>query len=498
VYPSLYQINTRIWLNELTARLGRPVDLASIPDSELDALVEMGFDWVWLLGIWQTGDAGKQVSRSQVGWQRDYRHALTDFRIEDVVGSPFAIQQYVVHRDFGGPAALARLRQKLKDRGIRLLLDFVPNHTALDNPWVSSHPEYYVGGSQEDLAREPQNYIRLATGVHKQILAHGRDPYFPGWPDTLQLNYFHAGFRAAMKEVLLTVARQCDGVRCDMAMLLLPDVFRRTWGERARPTDNTLPVESSFWSETIAEIHRAEPDFMLMAEVYWDLEWNLQQEGFDYTYDKRLYDRLHGRDAEGCRAHLRADLGFQNKLVRFLENHDEPRAAATLAPEMHLAAALTTYLAPGLRFFFEGQLDGRRIRTNIHLSRREPEPVDAQLHKLYEQLLELLKRHEVRAGAWRLLDVREAWPGNATARQYLAYSWELEERRLVAVVNLGPGKAQGKVTLPWTGIASKQFRFADLLSGQSYDWRGADLAADGLFVERPAWGCHVFEMTMID
>ncbi|CAN5523215.1 hypothetical protein BH10PLA2_BH10PLA2_15810 [soil metagenome] len=332
MYPSLYQINTRIWLNELTTRLGHPIDLATIPEAELDALAEKGFDWVWLLGIWQTGDAGRQVSRSQAGWANDFRQALSDFRPEDVAGSPFAIQQYVVHREFGGPAALARLRMQLKDRGIRLLLDFVPNHTALDCPWISSHPEYYVGGSQADLAREPQNYLRLATGARTQILAHGRDPYFSGWPDTLQLNYFHAGFRIAMKEVLLTVARQCDGVRCDMAMLLLPDVFRRTWGERARPTDNTFAVESSFWLEAIAAVRLAEPNFILMAEVYWDLEWNLQQEGFDYTYDKRLYDRLHGQDAEGCRAHLRADLGFQNKLVRFLENHDEPRAPATFPP----------------------------------------------------------------------------------------------------------------------------------------------------------------------
>ncbi len=498
MYPSLFQINTRIWLNELGARLGRTIDLATVPESELDAIARKGFDWVWLLGVWQTGDAGRQVSKTQASWLNEYRQALPDFKPDDVVGSPFAIQEYTVHRKFGGPQALAHFRKQLKKRGIRLLLDFVPNHSAIDAPWVARHPEYYIAGTTEDLNREPQNYLRLTAGGRTRVLAHGRDPYFPGWPDTLQFNYFHAGFRAAMTQALLSVSRQCDGVRCDMAMLLLPDVFQRTWGDLARPADGTAAVENSFWSEAIGTVRRETPEFRFMAEVYWDLEWNLQQQGFDFTYDKRLYDRLHGQDAEGCRGHLRADLGFQNKLVRFLENHDEPRAAANFPPEMHQAAALTTYLAPGLRFFHEGQLTGRRVRANLHLARRANESVDAEVVGLYERLLNLLRRNELRDGQWRLLDVREAWPGNATARQYVAYAWELEDRRLVVVINLGPGKAQGKVALPWTGIATRSFRFTDLLTGQSYDWRGSDLAAEGLFVERAAWGCHVFEMIAND
>ena len=497
MYPSLYQINTRIWLGELGARLGRAIDLGSVPEAEIDVIARKGFDWVWLLGVWQTGESGRQVSRTQVGWLNDYRHALPDFQLGDVAGSPFAIVEYQVHRQFGGPQALARIRQQFGDRGIRLLLDFVPNHSALDCPWVVSHPEYYIGGNEADLTREPQNYLRLTTDGQSRILAHGRDPYFPGWPDTLQLNYFHAGFQAAMRQTLVTVANQCDGVRCDMAMLLLPEVFRRTWGELARPADGSEAVESSFWPEAIQAVRRDHPNFLFMAEVYWDLEWNLQQQGFDYTYDKRLYDRLRGHDAESCRAHLRADVGFQSKLVRFLENHDEPRAAANFPMEMQQAVALTTYLAPGLRFFHEGQLIGRRVRTNLHLARRIDEAGDAEIQALYDRLLLVLRRSEVREGQWRLLDVREAWSGNATARQYLAYSWEQEARRLVVVVNLGPGKAQGKVALPWTGIATQAFRFTDLLTDQSYDWRGADLAADGLFVERPAWGCHIFEVKTI-
>src|SRR5437773_7011862 len=107
-----------------------------------------------------------------------------------------------------------------------------------------------------------------------------------------------------------------------------------------------------------------------MAAVYWDLEWVLQQQGFADTYDKRLYDRLHQRDARGVAGHLQADLDFQRKSVRFLENHDEPRAAEAFPPGVHEAAAVLTHLAPGLHFFHEGELEGRRRKASLHLARR--------------------------------------------------------------------------------------------------------------------------------
>ena len=228
-------------------------------------------------------------------WRRAYAEALPGFTEDDVCGSPFAIGAYTVHKDFGGDAALARLRERFRGRGLRLLLDFAPNHTALDHSWVQSHPEYYVHGSDEDLSREPHNYKRMQTGRGPAVLAHGRDPYFPGWPDTLQLNYRHSGLRQAMIAELRGIADRCDGVRCDMAMLLLPEVIARTWGGRSRPADGADPVDAPFWPEAIAAVRARRPDFLFLAEVYWDLEWELQQQGFDYTYDKRLYDRLRAR-----------------------------------------------------------------------------------------------------------------------------------------------------------------------------------------------------------
>ncbi len=297
------------------------------------------------------------------GWRREFSETLPDLRDDDIAGSGFAIQDYTVHRDLGGDAALGRLRARLRMRGLRLMLDFVPNHMAPDHPWAEEHPDYFVHGSEADLARAPQNYCRAQCAGSQRLLALGRDPYFDGWPDTLQLNYGNPALQQAMIGELQRIAGQCDGVRCDMAMLVLPEVFERTWGIRAEP----------FWPRATAAVRSTHPHFTFMAEVYWDLEWTMLQQGFDYAYDKRLYDRLREGHARPVREHFHAGLDYQDKLARFLENHDEPRAAATFPADVHEAAAVLTFLSPGLRFFHQGQFEGRRKRISPHLVRAPQE-----------------------------------------------------------------------------------------------------------------------------
>ncbi|MHB1425030.1 MAG: alpha-amylase family glycosyl hydrolase [Gemmataceae bacterium] len=491
LYPLLYQINTRILLGEIGPR----ATLDDIPDSLLDRVAELGFDMVWMLGVWQTGAAGRQVSRTQPDWRRGYLETLPDLKEEDICGSPFAVQDYTVNRAFGGEAALARLRQRWHQRGLRLMLDFVPNHTALDHPWTQSHPEYYVAGSEADLAGEPHNWQRIVSGSRTLILAHGRDPYFPGWPDTLQLNYRHAGLRAAMRDELLRVAEHCDGLRCDMAMLLLPDVIHKTWGHKTWPTDGGTPVDEPFWPDALAAVRERHPDFVFLAEVYWDLEWVLQQQGFRYTYDKRLYDRLRDRKAGPVRAHLSAPLSFQNHCARFLENHDEKRAATVLPWEAHQPAALLTFLTPGLRFFHEGQLQGRRSHASIHLARRRAEPVDPMVETFYERLLDCLRREQVRQGRWTLPVCRPAWQGNTTVDQFLAFSWEPGSGpRLLATINFGPMRGQCYVELPFPDLHGKRVLLRDLLSTAQYERGGDELTSRGLYLDLAPWGYHVFEI----
>jgi hypothetical protein len=487
----LYQINTRILLREIGPR----ATLDNIPDAVLDRVAALGFDIVWMLGVWQTGEAGRQVSRTNPDLRRGYEQELPDVTDADVCGSPFAVQDYTVHRDFGGDAALARLRQRLQQRGLRLMLDFVPNHTALDHGWTKSHPEFYIRGNEDDLAHEPHNWQRIGSGPQARILAHGRDPYFPGWPDTLQLNYCHEGLRAAMQTELLRVAERCDGVRCDMAMLLLPDVFQKTWGDKARPSDGSLPIHELFWPDALGAVRDRRPDFVFLAEVYWDLEWVLQQQGFTHTYDKRLYDRLRDQKAGPIRSHLSAPLSFQNHCARFLENHDENRVAAAFPWEVHQAAALLTFLTPGLRFFHEGQLQGRRSHASQHLARRKTEPVDAVVQAFYERLLECLRRKQARQGRWTLYSCRPAWEDNWTVDQFVAFGWESsEEPRLLATVNFGPSRGQCYVELSIPELCGQRVLMRDLLSAAQYERSGDELASRGLYLDLAAWGYHLFEI----
>ncbi|HEY7204386.1 MAG TPA: alpha-amylase family glycosyl hydrolase [Methylomirabilota bacterium] len=485
-HPALYQINTRVWLTERSRSLGRPATLDDVPDSELDRLAGLGCDWVWLLSVWSTGRAGQRISRESREWRREFEDTLPDLREEDIAGSGFAITGYVTHPALGGDAALARLRERLRARGLRLMLDFVPNHTALDHPWVEDHPDYYVAGTETDLAKAPQNYVRVSRARGPLILAHGRDPYFDGWPDTLQLDYSSPATQAAMIAELQKIAGQCDGVRCDMAMLALPDVFERTWGRRAGP----------FWPEATRHTRERAPGFRFMAEVYWDLEWTMLQQGFDYAYDKRLYDRLRDGHARPVREHLCAGLDYQIRLARFMENHDEPRAAAAFPAGMREAAAIVTFLSPGLRFFHQGQFEGRRKRISPHLVRAPLETVDPAVERFYAALRTVLAQPVVRDGQWRLLECAPAWNGNWTWDGFIAWSWETPAgaRRLVAV-NYAGNQGQCYVRLPWPDLEGRAVALRDLVSAARYDRSGSDLLARGLYLDMPPWGYHVFDVT---
>jgi hypothetical protein len=417
------------------------------------------------------------------GLLADFLRALPDFTDRDNVGSPYCVRRYTVDPHLGGPEALAVARRKLADRGVSLILDFVPNHVAPDHPWVIEHPEYFIQGSAEDLERDPRSFVALAGGVY----ACGRDPYFPAWPDVLQLNAFNEGLRGAVIETLTNIAEQCDGVRCDMAMLLMNSIFERTWGGRA----GTRP-DADYWPQVIPAVKERHPGFQFIAEAYWDLEWELQQQGFDTCYDKRLYDRLEHDPAETVRLHLCADLDYQEKLVRFIENHDEPRAASAFTPEKHRAAAVTALTLPGARLIHEGQLEGRRVRLPVFLARRPEEPPDAELLAFYRQLLEALRRGDFHKGTWRLCE-RTGWPDNASYLNLVSWCWQKGESRCLIVVNLSDEASQCLVRIPWDDLKGRAWRLKDAFTSAVYERDGDAMCGPGIYVDLPAWGFHYLE-----
>jgi hypothetical protein len=367
------------------------------------------------MGVWERSPLGVQIAREHPGLQQEYRRALPDYTDDDVAGSPYCIHRYEVDARLGGREGLGTARQELAARGLRLMLDFVPNHTARDHPWVDAHPEYYV-----------QDTPYPSFEHNGRLIALGRDPYFPSWTDVAQLNAFDPGERQAVVEVLTDIATQCDGVRCDMAMLVTNEVFARTW--------NRTPPETDYWPGVITGVRKHSPGFLFIAEVYWDLESKLQQQGFDYCYDKRLYDRLTNGDAASIRAHLVADISYQSRLIRFLENHDEPRAAAAMPEDRHRAAALAVITLPGAKLWHEGQFEGSRIKLPVQLARRPEEPVDGSLRAFYRELLKMGRRGR----EWRLASEGDD--------RILAWTWDSRER---TVINFSGDTLAGLP--PWFG-----------------------------------------------
>ena len=118
-------------------------------------------------------------------------------------------------------------------RGLRLMLDSSPTTWASITPGSRTIPSTTSPAPSSTSPARRRTTPGSSASSGDLLLAYGRDPYFPGWPDTLQLNYGNPATQEAMIGELLKIAGQCDGVRCDMAMLVLPDVFERTWGIRA-------------------------------------------------------------------------------------------------------------------------------------------------------------------------------------------------------------------------------------------------------------------------
>jgi hypothetical protein len=480
--PAIYEINTWVWLNELTRKYGSALTLASVPEEEWDAIAAIGIDAVWLMGVWERSPAGIRIAMRNEGLLASFRRALPDFAAEDNVGSPYCVRRYEVDPHLGGAAGLAAARARLAGRGIGLILDFVPNHVAPDHPWAADHPEYFIQGSPIDRAADPSSFIESGG----KVFACGRDPYFPAWPDVLQLNAFDPGLRQAAAGTLLDIAGRCDGVRCDMAMLMLNEVFGRTWGGRAgeRP-------DADFWPAVISVVKARYPDFKFIAEAYWDLEWELQQQGFDFCYDKRLYDRLEKENAESVRLHLLADMAYQERLVRFIENHDEPRAAGVFSPERLRAAAVAALTLPGAKLIHEGQFEGRRVRLPVFLGRRPPESPDEALREFYRRLLRAVSEEVFKSGEWRLCECG-GWPDNTSYRNLVAWCWSLGADSRLVVVNLSAAPSQGRVRLMGASVPDRDVELEDLLSPACFRRDGREITESGLFVDLPPWGYHFF------
>jgi hypothetical protein len=484
-HPHLYEINTWPWLEELSARLGREIKLGDVPDSEWDSFVRLGFDVVWLMGIWERSSESRRVALGDPSIVASYGRALPGWKPSDVIGSPYSVKEYVPDARIGTWDDLDRAREKLKARGIALFLDFVGNHTALDDPWTREHPDFYVQGTQEDFEADPGSFFRVETLKGVSYIAFGRDPYFPPWRDVAQLNHFSLEMRAAQIAELHTIAKHCDGIRCDMAMLHLKDIFARVWGHLL---GNAKSPEREFWEEA----HQAVPELILLAEAYWGTEPRLLDLGFSFVYDKELYDAVRDINIDRVRAQLSGSVDHQCRLARFLENHDESRCLDVFGKQRLPSVTTLMGTLPGMRFYYESELEGCEPHVPITLRIQANHPPDLFCSELFANILEITNEDVFHDGEWTLLKAEPA--NDSTFANLIAYEWRSAKSWKMIVVNLTGIASQARLKFDPSLLSGIDYIFCDELHDVRYPRKGEELRESGLFVRLEGFQVHLFDV----
>jgi hypothetical protein len=485
-HPHLFEINTWAWLEKLSARFGRVMKLADVPDTEWDTLARLGFDIVWLMGVWQRSPESRRIALADTSNDPLYDLALPGWKPEDVVGSPYAVAQYIPDSRIGTWDSLDIVREKLHTRGMALFLDFVGNHTAVDHPWTHQHPEFYVQGASEEYQRDPGGFYRVETSDGIFSLAFAKDPYFPPWRDVAQLNHFSRTMRAAHLADLRTIAAHCDGVRCDMAMLQLNDVFGKLWG---RYLGATARPEKEFWMEA----RLAVPNLILLAEAYWGTEEALLGLGFSFSYDKGLYDAVRDINMQEVRERVSAAVTYQSKLARFLENHDEARCASVFGGKRLVSVGGLMGTLPGMRFYHQNELSGCQIHLPITLRMAAEEQPDPAAVAFFAKILRITREDVFHSGIWSLLQVTAE--GDAPPDGLVTYEWRSAKAWKIVVVNLTERSSQGRIHFGDHPLAAKEYVFYDVLNDVRYARDGDELRDRGLFVRREGLEAHIFDVS---
>ncbi len=485
--PKLYEINTRVWIK----KFGPNTTLSQIPKTVFEDLAKKGINIIWLMGIWKTCTSTIERCCFEPGLVSAYNKSLKDWSKADVIGSPYSIDEYNLNPSIGSWEELIELRKYLNGIGIKLFVDFVSNHFGAETSYIKSHPEIFLKADEEFFKEDSFTFFKPEADPN-HIYAHGRDPFFPAWTDTIQINFFNEEAREFMTNILLKLTNVCDGVRCDMAMLPLNNVFHNTWLGVLNKYGFVRPT-TEFWKHAINHVKRKVPNFTFLGEAYWDLEWNLQQLGFDYTYDKRLNERLSAGDLSGVKAHLHAEKSFQLKSVRFLENHDEPRAVTKFGKHRSLASSTIISTIRGMKFYYDGQFEGKKTKLPVQLGREPEEKTCPPIKDYYDKLLAVTKDEIFQNGEWSLMEPITIGFGNKSYENMLAWQWVLNGERRIIVVNYSYSTSQCRLKLDMKHDKRK-ITLVDLLTDEIYERYVDEVNSSGLYIELKGHQSHIFSL----
>ena len=446
-----------VWLDQLSKRYGREITrLDRIPDAELDRLARWGFTGLWLIGLWERSPASRRIK--QVAGN------------EDAIASAYSLYDYVIAEDLGGDGALQELKERCRQRGIRLASDMVPNHTGLYSKWTREHPDWFVQldypsypgyrftgpdlsfSSEITLQVEDGYWSRSDAAVvfryhdHRdgrtRYIYHGNDGTSTPWNDTAQLNYLIPEVREAVIRTILHVARQFPIIRFDAAMTLAKKHFQRLWypqpghggvpsraehGMSREAFDAVFPVE--FWREVVDRVAAEVPDTLLLAEAFWLMEgYFVRTLGMHRVYNSAFMNMLKLEENAKYRQTIRNVLEFNpeilKRFVNFMNNPDEKTAVEQFGKEgKYFGACVLLATMPGLPMFGHGQVEGLHEKYGMEYRRAYwEEPVDAHLVAAHERLIfPLLRRRWLFSGAEQFV-LYDFWSGDGVDENVFAYS----------------------------------------------------------------------------
>jgi len=290
---------------------------------------------------------------------------------------------------------------------------------------------------------------------------------------------------------ILKIASVADYIRCDMAFLLINDVFDGHWGNQARSWGFNRP-SSEFWKDAIFTVKLKNPGIKFLAEVYSPWQANLQSLGFDYTYDKNLYDAFGNGNLDQLRSYISSkSLDFHAHSAHFVENHDEPRAASFFGGTNRAdAAAMATLTLPGMRFFNKGQEDGYFNRLDVHLRRSKSESGSDSVRIFYNIFTSILAKHIAFQGTWNYQSVissGDSW-------RLMAWKWKKNNEKILCVINYSDQNGSGRIKLDDAQSIKNNdtIPVVELISGLTYYRSAQDMRDNGLFVIIDNWSSQIF------
>ncbi|MCR4417053.1 MAG: alpha-amylase family glycosyl hydrolase [Ignavibacteria bacterium] len=495
----VYQIDIREFFFRHKSKNSGIKNLLDLPSEFFDEIKSLGVEFLWLLGIYEPSQASREISISMTELHKKYSTSLLDWKEDDVIGSPYAITSYKISKEFGGEEVYKKFREKIKKNyKLKTILDFVPNHLAIDSPVVQKHPEFFIQATEDKKNKCPEDYIKINIMGKEYIFAHGREPYSPVWKDTLQLDYRSKSVREFMIKELLKLSKKCDGVRCDMSMLLLSDIFFDNWKDYPLPKDY-VPAAQEFWYDAISKVKKENPDFVFIAEVYWHRENDLLELGFDFVYDKLIYELLIDNRVDLINEYIKKNFSYQKNRFLFLENHDEQRSAHIFSDEKLKAVATLIYTLPSMKLIYDGQLEGKEFHHAIQLRRLQNEEVNSELKNFYKKLFNAIKNSSIPKAYFKLLKPVAAWEGNPGFFNFIIYLYEDEKfRKDLVVINLSPYQSQCKVKVDSYDLIGKKFLIKDRLSDEEYIRDGNEMFYNGLYLDVKPYQSQIFEFIKVE